>query len=186
MRTLLLSLAITLAIGAPSFAQEDLEPRSVGGAGITTIGLSGFIDRYSSSETSFPTHLSLNAELTRFVTTRFAVRGGMIGSTTFGGEDDASASGPGAAALHALGSVLFYFTPQSMVSFYTGAEYRAQLTDRAEKDAGTLLGLGGLQAALSSRASVFVQGGYGGRLTRGDEGEFQSRLAGEVGFRIRF
>jgi hypothetical protein len=186
MRTLLLSLVTTLAISAPSFAQEDLEPRTVGGPGVTTIGLSGFVDRYASSESTFPTHLSLNADVTRFMTTRFAVRGGLIGSTTFGGADDEPITGPGAAALHALGSVLFYFTPQSMASFYTGAEYRAQLTDRAEKDAGTLLGLGGLQAALSSRTSVFVQGGYGGRLTRGEEGEFQSRLVGEVGFRLRF
>lgn len=186
MPTLLLSLVLLLVISAPSFAQEDLEPRTVGGPGVTTIGLSGFIDRYASSEATFPTHATLNADVTRFLTARFAVRGGVIGSTTFGESDDEPSTGPGAAALHALGSVLFYFTPQSMISVYTGAEYRAQLTDRADEDAGTLLGLGGLQAAVSSRASVFVQGGYGGRLTRGVEGEFQSRVVGEVGFRLRF
>ena len=186
MRTLLLSSVVVLLIHAPAFAQEDLEPRTIGGPGVMTIGLSGFLDRYASSETTFPTHLSLNADVTRFVTARFALRGGLIGSTAFGGPDDEPITGPGAAALHALGSVLFYFTPQSMASFYTGAEYRAQLTDRADTDAGTLLGLGGLQAAVSSRASVFIQGGYGGRLTRGDEGEFQSRLVAEVGFRLKF
>ena len=186
MRTLLFTLVLTLATNARAFAQEDLEPRTVGGPGVTTIGLSGFIDKYTSAETTFPTHATLNADVTHFVTTKFAIRGGLIGSTTFGGPDDEPITGPGAAALHALGSVLFYFTPQSMASFYTGVEYRAQLTDRAEQDAGTMLGLGGVQAALSSRASVFVQGGYGSRLTRGDEGELQTRIVGEVGFRLKF
>jgi hypothetical protein len=186
MRTLFCGFVFTFLACAPSWAQEDLEPRVVGSRGTTTVGLSGFIDKYASSESTFPTHATINTDVTRFITGRIALRGGLIGSTTFGESDEDGASGPGAAALHALGSVLFYFTPQSMVSLYTGGEYRAQLTDRADKDAGTLLGLGGLQAAVSSRASVFVQGGYGGRLTRGDEGEFQSRLVGEIGFRLRF
>lgn len=186
MRTLFCGFVFTLAACVPSWAQEDLEPRIIGARGTTTIGLSGFIDKYASSESSFPTHATINADVTRFITGRMALRGGLIGSTTFGESNDEDATGPGAAALHALGSVLFYFTPQSMVSLYTGGEYRAQLTDRADGDAGTLLGLGGLQAAVSSRASVFVQGGYGGRLSRGDEGEFQSRLVGEIGVRLRF
>lgn len=185
MRTLLLVLSLTTTFSASALAQEDLEPRTVGGAGVTAVGLSGFIDQHASSESTFPTHLTLNADVTHFLTARVAVRGGVIGSTAFG-QTAGETTGPGAAALHALGGVLFFFTPQSMLSFYTGAEYRAQLTGRADKDAGSLLGLGGLQAALSSRASVFVQAGYGGRLTRGDEGEFQSRVAGEVGVRIRF
>ena len=124
--------------------------------------------------------------MNRFISGRLAVRAGLIGNTFFGDSEGETPAGPQAAALHAHGDVLFYFTPQSMMSGYTGVEYRAQLTHRADKDAGTALGLAGLEATLSSRASVFVQGGYGVRLTRGDEGELQSRIVGEIGFRIRF
>jgi hypothetical protein len=186
MRTIIFAIIIGFVLAAPAAAQEDLEPRTVGGRGVTTIGLAGFIDKYASNETTFPTHASLHVDIGRFLTSRFAVRGGLLGATTFGDPDDDVTTGPGAAALHALGSVQFYFTPQAMVSFYTGAEYRAQLTRRADKDAGTLLGLGGLQATVSSRASVFVQAGYGARLSRGDEGEWQTRITGEIGFRFRF
>ncbi len=173
-------------IAGSAAAQEDLEPRTVGGAGVTTIGLAGFIDRFSSSESTFPTQLTLQADAGRFVTGRIAVRGGLIGSTTIGGDEDEVVTGPGAAALHARGAALFYFTPQSMASVYAGIEYRAQQTKRADQDAGTALGLGGVEASLSSRASVFVQGGYGARLTRGDDGEQQWRLVADIGFRIRF
>lgn len=186
MRTIIFALIIGFVFAAPAAAQEDVEPRTVGGRGITTIGLAGFIDKYTSNETTFPTHASLHVDIGRFLTSRFAVRAGLLGATTFGDPDDEVATGPGAAALHALGSVQFYFTPQSLLSFYTGAEYRAQLTRRAGQDAGTMLGLGGLQATVSSRASVFVQAGYGARLSRGDEGELQTRITGEVGFRLRF
>ncbi|MGE0866222.1 MAG: hypothetical protein AB7P34_20170 [Vicinamibacterales bacterium] len=186
MRTIIIAAIIAIAFAAPAAAQEDVEPRTVGGAGVTTIGFAGFIDKFASSETTFPTHASLHVDISRFITARFAARGGLLGSTTFGEVDDEAVTGPGAAALHAFGGAQFYFTPQAMASFYTGAEYRAQLTGRAGKDAGTLLGVGGLQATVSSRASVFVQAGYGARLSRGDEGEWQTRVTVEIGFRFRF
>ena len=69
---------------------------------------------------------------------------------------------------------------------YAGVEYRAQLTDRPESDAGSVLGKGGLEAAVSSRVLVFIEGGYGARLTRGEDDELQTRIVAEVGFRIRF
>lgn len=175
-----------LSSPAAVFAQEDIEPRTVGASGVNTVGVSGFIDTFSSSESTFPLHASLHADVGRFITGRIAVRGGLIGSTTFRDDSDEISTGPGAASLHALISGLYYFTPQSMVSLYTGVEYRVQLMRRADKDSGTALGLGGLQATISSRASLFVQGGYGARLTRGDEGELQARLTGEVGIRIKF
>ncbi len=186
MRTSLLVILFSVALAPAATAQEDVEPRTVGGRGVTTIGLAGFVDKFSSTEATFPTHATLHLDVSRFVTGRFAVRAGLLGSTTFGESDDEAPVGPGAAALHALGGVNFYFTPQSLLSFYTGAEYRAQLTRRADQDAGTILGLGGLQATVSSRASVFVQAGYGARLSRGDDGELQTRVTGEVGFRLRF
>ena len=185
-RTLFIPVLIAIAVAArPAAAQEDIEPRTVGERGVTTIGISGFLDQLSSSEETFPTHLTLHIDINRFITSRLSVRGGMIGSTTFGDDEDAP-TGPGVAALHAVGGAFYYFTPQSMVSAYAGGEYRAQLTRRAERDSGTLLGIGGVQATLSSRASVFVQGGWGRRLTRGGEDELQTRIAGEIGLRIKF
>jgi hypothetical protein len=180
------AIAALLLLSAEARAQEDLEPRTVGGTGDMSIGLSGFIDRFGSNEESFPLRATLHVDVSRFVSGRVAVRAGLVGSTFFGESEGETPTGPQAAALHGHGDVLFYFTPQSMMSVYTGAEYRAQLTHRADKDAGTVLGLAGLQATVSSRASVFVQGGYGVRLTRGDEGELQSRIVGELGLRIRF
>lgn len=147
-------------------------------------GVSGFIDHFSSSEDSYPWKVSVYFDVSRFVTSKIAVRGGLAGATTFH-EDDES-SGPAASSIDAFVSGLYFFTPQSMVSLYSGAEYRAQLNRRAETDAGSVMGVGGLQATLSSRAGLFVEAGYGVRLTQGDEGESLTRLTGQVGIRVRF
>lgn len=187
MRCACFAIVLAVVVSPKSvFAQEDLEPRVIAEKGTTTIGVSGFLDQFASPESTFPTQVTLHLDVSRFVTSRIAARGGLIGTAVLGGDEDDVATGPGTAALDALGSVLYYFTPQSMASFFAGLEYRAPLTARAERDAGTALGLGGVQAALSSRSAVFVQGGYGVRLTRGDEGEWQRRLTGEIGFRIKF
>jgi hypothetical protein len=175
-----------VAASAQQDADEEIAPRIVGEAGTNSIGIGGFIDNFSSSEATFPLHATVHVDVSRFVTHHIALRGGIIGSTTFRDDGDEIVTGPGAASLHALVSGLYYFTPRSMVSLYTGVEYRAQLMRRAAPDSGTALGLGGVQAAISSRASLFVQGGYGARLTRGDEGEWQTRLTGEIGLRIKF
>ena len=177
--------ATVLVSPARAWAQEDIEPRVVGAAGTMMAGVSGFIDRFSSTEDDFPWRVSLYFDLSRFVTSHVAVRGGLAGATTFHDQDDET-SGSSAASLNAFAGALYFFTPQSMVSLYSGAEYRAQLNRRAERDAGTALGVGGVQAMLSSRASFFVEGGYGVRLTEGEEGEKLTRLTGQVGLRIRF
>jgi hypothetical protein len=174
-----------LSIPAGASAQEDIEPRVVGSTGTTTAGVSGFIDRFSSTEDDFPWRVSLYFDLSRFVTSKIAVRGGLVGATTFHDEDDESV-GSSTSSLNAFAGALYFFTPQSMVSLYSGAEYRGQLNRRAERDAGTVLGLGGVQAMLSSRAGLFIEGGYGVRLTKGDEGERLTRLTGQIGLRIRF
>jgi hypothetical protein len=114
------------------------------------------------------------------------VRGGLLGAGRFGGDTEDEPVGPGASALHALAGAHWFFTPQSMASFYAGGEYRAQLTRRAERDAGTMLGKAGVEAALSSRAHFFVEGGYGIHLTRGADDERQTRIVGEIGLRIKF
>ena len=69
MRTLFFGFVFTLAACASSWAQEDLEPRIVGDRGTTTVGLSGFIDKYSSSESTFPTHATINTDVTHFIRT---------------------------------------------------------------------------------------------------------------------
>jgi hypothetical protein len=174
-----------LSIPSGAWAQEDIEPRVVGSSGTTSAGVSGFIDRFSSSEDTFPWRAALYVDLSRFVTAKIAVRGGLVGATTFRDEDDET-SGPVAASVHGFASALYFFTPQAMVSFYSGAEYRAQLNRRAERDAGTLLGVSGIQAMFSSRAGLFLEGGYGMRLTKGEEGETLTRVTGQIGLRIRF
>jgi hypothetical protein len=174
-----------LSIPTGAWAQEDIEPRVVGTTGTMMAGTSGFIDRFSSTEDEFPWRVSLYFDLSRFVTSKIAIRGGLVGATTFHDEDDES-SGPSAASLHAFTSALYFFTPQSLASLYAGGEYRAPLNRRAQRDAGALLGVGGVQAMFSSRAGLFIEGGYGVGLTKGDEGERLTRLTGQLGLRIRF
>lgn len=184
---LLTCAAVWLNVAAAHAQTEEIEPRVVGGSGLMSIGVSGFVDTFRSSEDTFPLNATLQVEVTRFLTNRFAARGGLVGAARLGDEEtDESPTGPGTTALDALAGVYFYFTPESMVSVYAGPEYRMPLTERAEREAGTLLGMAGVDAAVSSRTSVFVEGGYGFRFTRGDGDELQTRIVGKVGFRIRF
>ena len=188
-------LSIACVSSVPALAQdqvqtrsEDVEPRVIGRAGTTLLGFSGFANRFFSSEDVFPTNYVAQVDVCRFVTKRFAVRAGLVGTGQFGvDEDDANAlpSGTGAPALHASGGLLFYFTPDSMLSLYVGSEYWAQITQRAERDSGSLVGTAGIHAAISSRASFFVQGGVGANLTRGDDDELQTRFMAQMGLRIK-
>jgi hypothetical protein len=177
---------------APALAQEtgstdeDIEPRILGRPGTTTIGFSGFMDRFFSREETLPGHYVIQIDAMRFVTKRLAIRAGVAGVGTFGAVDADATVGPGASSLHGMGGAFFYFTPQSVLSAYVGTEYWAQITNRASDDAGSIVGKGGLHGALSSRASVFVEGGFGAALTRGSEDELLTRVVGQVGVRIRF
>jgi hypothetical protein len=173
--------------GSVTVVSEDVEPRNIGTAGTMVFGVAGFVDRFHSSERSLPTNYTAQIDVGRFISDKFLVRGGLAGSGSFGGDDDDERpTGAGAPSLHAFGGLLYYFTPQSMVSLYSGAEYSAQLTQRAEEDAGSIVGRVGLQGAVSSRASVFIEGGYGVGLTKGDEGELVSRFIGQFGIRLKF
>ena len=149
------------------------------------IGAAGYVARLSSSEDTFPTNYLLQVDVIRFVTSRIALRGGLVGSESVGGEEDLP-TGPGVSALHALVGGLYYFTPRSMASLYAGGEYWAQLTQRAAADAGVIVGTFGAQGLVSSRASAFIEGGYGVGLTRGDQGELRFRIVGRAGVRLRF
>jgi hypothetical protein len=188
---------------------EDVEPRIIGHRGVTLLGASGTLSRFFSSEDLFAGTYTVQVDGHRFITRKIAVRFGVIGSDTFGGEsddsdsdesdsdsDDSSDSGSedddgtstdlAGNALEALGGAVYYFTPESIWSLYAGAEYRARLTHRSSDDAGAVNAILGLQGALSSRASFFVEGGYGLRVQRGDEGELQTRMIGQAGVRFRF
>jgi hypothetical protein len=165
---------------------EDLEPRRVGGRGATFVGVAGYVDRFSSSEDDLPLTYTAQVDVCRFLTDRFAIRLGAVGTGSVGGEQQNDRlTGSGAPAVHAAGGLLYYFTPRSMVSLYVGAEYWAQLTERKPPDSGSVLGTAGLQAALSSRASLFVQGGFGTRITRGDGDELITRIVAQMGLRIK-
>ena len=172
------------AANAPS-ASEETEPRIIGTTGTTMIGAAGYVDRLSSSEDVFPTNYTLHVDAGRFIASRIVVRGGLVGTTSLGAEEELP-TGPGAIALHALVGGLYYFTPRSMASLYVGGEYWAQLTQRATSDAGVMVGTLGVQGLVSSRASVFIEGGYGVGLTRGDDGELRSRIVGRAGVRLKF
>ena len=102
--------------------------------------------------------MTLQVDVGHFLTRRIAVRGGVVGSGALGGDPDDVPTGVGVTALHAFGAASYYFTPGSMASFYAGAGYWAQITARDGPDSGSILGLGGMEAALS-RATVFLEGG---------------------------
>jgi hypothetical protein len=182
--------ANALAQTEPAPAQtvsDELEPRIVGRRGTTWIGFGGFLDKFSSTEDLFPANYTAQVDVCRFLTKRIAVRAGVVGSGTFGGEEqDDALSGSGAPAVHASGGVLYYFTPLKMASFYLGGEYWAQLTQRTSGDSGSVVGVAGIHAVVSSRASVFVQGGFGGRIARGDDEELLTRIVAQLGVRLKF
>lgn len=187
-KPVVVAIVVVCLLPALASAQsEEIEPRAVGGRGTTAVGIAGFADRVFSPEESLPLNYTAQVDVSRFLTRRWAVRLGALGSGSVGGDDaDERSSGSGVPALHALGGVAYYFTPDAMVSAYVGTEYWAQLTQRAGRDLGSLIGTAGLQGAVSARASVFVQGGYGVRLNRGDDDELLTRIVAQVGFRLKF
>lgn len=167
-------------------SSEDLEPRTIGSSGTTLVGIAGYVDKFSSSEDTFPGAYTVHVDVTRFVTDRLAVRGGLAGTGSFGDDDSDQAAGIGAPALHATAGAQFYFTPHSLLSLYSGFDYWAQLTRRADSDAGSLVGTLGVQGAMSSRASIYLEGGYGFGLSKGEDDETLRRFVGRVGVRLKF
>ena len=166
---------------------EELEPRVVGATGTMLVGFSGYVDRFFSSERGLPFNYSMQLDVSRFLTGSFVARGGLRGSGSAGGDDaEDLATGQGAPAMHAFAGLLYYFTPQSIASLYTGADYWAQLTQRDSPDAGTIVGVLGVQGALSSRVSLFLEGGYGTALQKNNDDVRVTRLVGQVGVRLKF
>lgn len=166
--------------------REELEPLTVGRAGTTLIGIAGYVDRFFSSEETSPTIYTAHLDVSRFLTDRLVVRGGVAGIGRIGDEDGDGDVGPGAPALHGIVGGLFYFSPQKVVSLYSGVDYWVQLTQRSGSDAGVLVGTLGAQGALSSRTSLYLEGGYGVSLSKGDDDETLTRYVGRIGVRLKF
>lgn len=166
---------------------EDIEPRVIGTPGTMALGLAGSGDQITSGDDDYPPfNLTLQVELSRFLSSKIAVRGGVVGSAALGGDADDRTDGTGQPALHVFGAGLYYFTPQSIASLYAGAGYWWQMTARGDSaDAGSVLGLGGVEASFSSRATVFVEGGYGIGLTKTDDGTTRQRFLARVGVRLK-
>ena len=181
---------IVSAAGTEAAAQtEELEPRIIAQSGHTLIGFSGSMSRFFSSEELMAGTFTMQVDGHRFISRRVAIRFGAVGTGAFGGSASDADDGADASSSHALEALaggLFYFTPESMWSFYLGGEYRTRVTDRTAGDRGSINGLLGLQGALSSRAAFFLEAGYGFRIRRGDEGELLTRIVGLAGVRFRF
>jgi hypothetical protein len=190
-RAMLLMLVCAVPIAAQTTSpgdrrDEEIEPLQIGVTGTTMIGGAGFFDQFFIPGRTMPANYSAEFDAGRFVTRRLVVHGGLRGAGRFGGDpSDESPTGSGALALHAIGGARFYFTPQSIASLYAGAEYWTQLTHRAAGDTGTAIGTFGAQGALSSRASLFLEGAYGVGLTR-EDGDIRRRLVGRLGVRLKF
>jgi hypothetical protein len=176
---------VTPSEDRPVTPNEDVEPRVVGVPGTTAIGLAGYADRITSEDDNLPLNLTLQVDISRFLTKRIAVRGGVVGSGALGGDPDALPAGVGVPSLHAFASANYYFTPQSMASFYAGAGYWAQITARDGADRGSMLGLAGLEGSLSSRATLFLEGGYGIGLTKTEDGATRQRFVARLGVRVK-
>lgn len=173
-------------VEAQDRVSEDLEPRIIGAAGTTVVGFSGYVDKFFSPETGLPTNYTVQVDVNHFLTNKWVVRGGLAGSGSYGGDDsDELSTGPGAPAVHALGGVFFYFTPRSIWSVYTGIGLAVQVTQRSGSGMSSLIGSLGLQGAVSSRASLFVEGGFGRGLNKDDEGDRLSRFVGSIGIRLK-
>ena len=177
--------AVTPREDPPVTPNEDVEPRLVARPGTTAIGVGGYADRITSEDDNLPLNLTLQVDVSHFLTKHLAAKGGVIGSGALGGDPEALPSGVGVPALHAFAAATWYFTPQSMASLYAGAGYWAQLTARDGPDRGSVVGLGGVEAALSSRANVFVEGGWGFGLTRTDDGATRQRFVARLGVRVK-
>ena len=165
---------------------EDLEPLQIAGAGTTLIGVSGFFDQFFVPGRAMPVNYAAELEAARFITARIAVHGGLRGAGSIGGDTTGELpTGAGAMALHAIAGARVYFTPRSIASLYAGGEYWAQLTRRIAGDGGMAFGIAGVDGALSSRTTVFLEGGYGIGLTR-EEGDVRRRIVGRLGVRLKF
>ncbi len=115
---------------------EDVEPRVIGRPGTTAIGLGGYADRITSEDDNLPLQPDAAGRRQPLPDEAHRGPGGVVGSGALGGDPDALPTGVGVPSLHAFAAATWYFTPQSMASFYAGAGYWAQITARDGADSG--------------------------------------------------
>jgi hypothetical protein len=68
----------------------------------------------------------------------------------------------------------------------TDVNYWAQLNQRDGPDAGAIIEVAGVQGALSSRVSLFLEGRYGAALQKNDDDVRATRIVGQLGVRLKF
>ena len=178
--------AVTPAEDRPVTPNEDVEPRVVGAPGRTSIGLAGYADRITSEDDDLPFHLTLQVDVSHFLTTRIAVRGGVVGSGALGGDPDDVPTGIGVTALHAFGAgeLLLHAAgrwPASTPAPATGPRSPPATAPTAARSSASAA-----WRRRSRRARrVFVEGGYGLGLTRTEDGATRQRFVARVGVRVK-
>jgi hypothetical protein len=178
MRTSFFAAAL-LALAVPALAQTDGGARTVGRKGAVQLGVS-FTTITQVSQTGLSaTNMSGVIDAGRFVTEKFLMRFGMMGSGTIGGEQTGSTNFMG------LAGALFYITPEKPSSFYLGGDITVPLQVQQEGAgfSGFANGRLGVQSAISNNASFFVEGGYGGALRSFAQ---QGSLMSNIGIRVLF
>lgn len=179
-----------LLLLVPSMAEAQNEDRTVGRQGATQIGFSFSTISVSQGDSDIesPTVYYGNVEVGRFLTDRFVLRGGLSGIGTFGGDDD-SGEDFGFTQFSGLVGLLLYFSPSSVGSAYVGADYSFTLTNRVDGDNGTIYGRVGVQGAVTPRAAIFGEFGYGRQMYSAPEfGEAPdvSYIVTQFGLRLVF
>lgn len=149
-------------------------------------GFSGDIDRFFSSERGLPFNYSMQIDVGRFVTMALAFAAACA-AVAASEETTQKISQPARACRAARlrrPAPLLHTTVDA--SFYAGADYWARITQRDSPDAGTIIGVAGVQGALSSRVSLFLEGGYGAALQKNDDDVRVTRIVGQIGVRLKF
>src|SRR5688500_10789707 len=76
---LLVTVTSASAQGTPPVVGEEVEPRTIGGNGTLLVGGALHFDRVYSSERLLPLTFTVLGDLTKFLTPRLALRGGIVG-----------------------------------------------------------------------------------------------------------
>lgn len=172
-------LLVLLAHAGPAAAQTDETTRQVGRKGARQVSLSfatitqiiSVGDEFGlSGGTSSSTSMFGAVDFGRFVTERLVLSFGIQGSGTI-----AEGQSP---LFYSQAGFLYYFTPQQVMSTYLGGDLSVPLTTiNGERPSSEAVGKVGVQAALKSNASIFVEGAYGGAFDAfGSRGSFRTQL----------
>lgn len=189
--------ALVIALGGTAFAQSAEGARSVGRKGATQLGIqfttTTSLSTSGDGSVASTTNLFGGIDVGRFVTDKFLTRFGLSGFGQVGGQSfdfgDGSSSSGSNVSFNFLGGALFYLTPQKPQSFYIGGDISVPVSSSGTGNPN-VNGRLGIQAAIRSNASLFVEGGYGATLSSnkgaagsgGSSGSLQTNLGVRVLF----